>query len=110
MLKQYSLKLTLCAGAMFILSACATTVDTAPELATADKAAAAVVEAPAPAPVESTTAVASDEMVCKRQAVVGSNFKRKVCMTSQQWQDLENQSRQTTGDIQRRGGAPGTTN
>jgi len=52
---------------------------------------------------------ADGKMVCKRQSVVGSNFKRKICMTQNQWEQMQAESQKTTGDIQRRKG-PGTSN
>ena len=58
---------------------------------------------------KNVTKSADGEMVCKRQAVVGSNFKRKICMTQDQWEQMQAESQKTTGDIQRRQG-PGVTN
>ena len=54
--------------------------------------------------------VVEDKEVCKRQPVLGSRFNRSVCLKQSQWDALEDDGRHTTREIQRRGGAPGTTN
>lgn len=125
------LKLALQAGAIIVVTACASTTDsasTATATATSTAAAAAAETETAVAAENKTlrqtaietadelsatknvTTSADGNVVCKRQAVIGSNFKRKICMTKAQWDQLEEESRQTTGDIQRRGGAPGSSN
>lgn len=102
-----SLKLTLCAGAMLLLAACATsTTPTAEKVAEAETMKAVSEE------LSQTNKVAKSEdgnVICKREAVVGSNFKRKVCATAEQWKAMEESSRATTADIQRSAG-PGVTN
>ena len=52
---------------------------------------------------------ADGEMICKRQSVVGSNFKRKICATADEWAQSERASRDTVADIQRSAG-PGVSN
>ena len=42
-------------------------------------------------------------MICKRTAVVGSKFKKKVCGTPTQWAAMEGRSQNLTGEMQRRG-------
>ena len=54
--------------------------------------------------------VVEDKEICKRQPVLGSRFNRSVCLKQSQWDALENDGRRTSRNIQRRGGAPGTTN
>jgi len=57
-----------------------------------------------------TTAVSDDgKLICKRTSVVGSNFKRKVCATAEEWNARASEDRKTTEGIQRSAG-PGVTN
>ncbi|MEP4052257.1 MAG: hypothetical protein ABJN22_08430 [Litorimonas sp.] len=111
MTMKNSLKLTLCAGAMLVLAACATTSTTQETVYEAPKnqKEAAMVAAEELSATKNVTKSADGEVVCKRQAVVGSNFKRKVCLTQDQWDAEAAASQKTTGDIQRRKG-PGVTN
>lgn len=44
-----------------------------------------------------------NEVVCRRTQVIGSRFTRRVCATRKEWADLAKRSRETTGEIQRRG-------
>lgn len=123
------LKLALQAGAIIVVTACASTTDSASTATATSTAAAAAAETETAVAAENktlrqtaietadelsatknVTTSADGNVVCKRQAVIGSNFKRKICMTKAQWDQLEEESRQTTGDIQRRGGAPGSSN
>lgn len=61
---------------------------------------------------QTKTSVKSDDgkIICKRTTVIGSNFKRKVCATANEWEARAVQDKKTTGDIQRGGTAPGTSN
>ena len=112
------LKLALCTAGAVTLTACATT-DTE-SVATATTTPAAVEKVAEPQTVTETASAlsatngvstsADGNIKCKRQAVIGSNFKRKVCMTQAQWNQIEEESRSTAENIQRRGGAPGGTN
>lgn len=58
------------------------------------------------------TASADDETrtICKREAVVGSKFKKKICATQDVWDARAAADRATAGNIQRGGQAPGTSN
>ncbi|MEM9310158.1 MAG: hypothetical protein AAGA34_01815 [Pseudomonadota bacterium] len=44
-----------------------------------------------------------DEIICRREAVIGSKFKKKICATRAEWQTLADRSRDTTQQFQRRG-------
>ncbi|MEM1196587.1 MAG: hypothetical protein AAGH57_10825 [Pseudomonadota bacterium] len=44
-----------------------------------------------------------DEIICRREAVVGSKFKKKICATRAEWQTLADRARDTTHEFQRRG-------
>lgn len=107
-----TLKLSLCAGAMVVLAACASTADTKEAVtyeAPKNQKEVAILTANELSATKNVTKSADGEMVCKRQAVVGSNFKRKICMTQDQWDQSAAESRATTDGIQRRKG-PGVTN
>jgi hypothetical protein len=67
------------------------------------------------APVETTATPAETEAanddnkrVCRRVALIGTRMKKKVCATRKEWRDMAEQSRKTTGDIQRNGQSPGS--
>lgn len=45
----------------------------------------------------------SEKVICRRTAVIGSKFKKKICGTKKQWETLENRSEETTRTWQRRG-------
>jgi len=91
-----SLKMMLCAGAVFVLTACAATPESTPTNTAQAATEKPVVVAPtvevAPVTTPETTAktASSDaKQICKRQSVVGTNFKKKVCATAEQWQASE---------------------
>lgn len=44
-----------------------------------------------------------DKIICRRTAVVGSKFKKKMCGTKKQWETLSNRGTDTTREFQRRG-------
>lgn len=91
LLSEISLKrAALTAMAAFALSACATADTTSP--AAADT----VVEADA-----AVKTAEGDDVVCKRQAVVGSKFTRKICATREDWAETERNSREATELLQR---------
>ncbi|MEM1196586.1 MAG: hypothetical protein AAGH57_10820 [Pseudomonadota bacterium] len=54
-------------------------------------------------PVEEAQKDRDDEIICRREAVVGSKFKKKICATRAEWQTLAERSRDTTQQFQRRG-------
>lgn len=117
--KNY-LKVALCGGAMIALAACAATPKTT-DMATAESAEAVVYAEPQNdkeaailaandlSATKNVTKSADGKIRCKREAVVGSNFKRKICMTQAQWDQMAAESQKRTGDIQRRKN-PGTSN
>ena len=40
------------------------------------------------------------EQICKRQAIVGSKFKRKICGTKEDWENVETRARQSARNVQ----------
>lgn len=44
-----------------------------------------------------------DEIICRREAVIGSKFKKRICATRKEWQTLAERSRDTTQELQNRG-------
>ncbi|WP_298469580.1 hypothetical protein [uncultured Erythrobacter sp.] len=44
-----------------------------------------------------------DKIICRRTAIVGSKFKKKICGTKKQWETLANRGAETTREFQRRG-------
>ena len=112
MIKFTYLLSPLCMGAILVLGACATAPIAekeaeVPETTVEAQSTKAIAEKLTQ--TRTTVKSADGKMICKRQAVVGSNFKRKICATAEQWEASAEESRRTTGDIQRRAGA-GVTN
>lgn len=107
-----AMKLSFCAGAIVVLAACASTPEpkeTVVYEAPKTQQEKAILTANELSATKNVTKSADGKMVCKRQAVVGSNFKRKICMTQTQWEQMATESRSTTEGIQRRKG-PGVNN
>lgn len=44
-----------------------------------------------------------DKIICRRTAVIGSKFKKRICGTKKQWESLANRATETTREFQRRG-------
>ena len=44
------------------------------------------------------------KMICKRTAVIGSKFKKRICATKYEWEKLRERSRDTTAEFQRNKG------
>jgi len=44
-----------------------------------------------------------DKVVCRRTAVIGSRFTKRLCATKKEWDALEARGRETTQNWQRRG-------
>lgn len=62
--------------------------------------------------VEASEAVAEVEVeekddenriICKRTAVIGSKFKKRICGTAKEWETMSQRAEDTTKDFQRRG-------
>lgn len=69
-------------------------------------------QAPAPASGQAQAApqksAPGDEIICEKQAVIGSRLaKKKVCMTRAQWADMRLQDRQEVERVQVQRGAKG---
>ena len=89
--------------ALFALSACATT-NTTTANATADAKTEVAGEM-----ATKTAENNSGDMICKRQTVVGSNFKKKICATQAEWDARAEADRKATQNLQR-AKAPGVSN
>lgn len=44
-----------------------------------------------------------DKVICRRTAVVGSRFKKRICGTRREWATLRARGKDTTRDMQRAG-------
>jgi len=116
MLNKFILKaVPLTVGFMF-LGACATTDSSAASVKSA-AASEKLTEAEKTKDVadqltstKTTTKSADGKMICKRTSVVGSNFKRKVCATAEQWQATSDASRENVGNMQRGPTGPAGSN
>ncbi len=55
--------------------------------------------------VEDTESVEDedDKIICRRTAVIGSKFKKKMCGTAKQWRTMAAQGRDTAKEFQRLG-------
>lgn len=80
--------------AMLGLGACATSAPTTPS------AAVAPVVAKAEPTAQMADADDAGEQICKRQAIVGSKFKRKICGTKEHWENVETRARQSARNVQ----------
>ena len=124
-MRHFNLATTALASLSFcVLSACATTEK--PAVATAAAAVPAVAVAPtiaktteadtravAKTTTEATTQSAKEDgsrKVCKRRLVPGSNLRKKVCATVDEWNALRENSRSATHAIKRKGATAGTGN
>lgn len=70
----------------------------------ADQAGTQAAPTSAEAPVDTAEKADSDDkIICRRTAIVGSKFKKKICGTKKQWETLANRGSDTTRDLQRSG-------
>lgn len=107
MILKTTLKAMALTSGLLLLSACSTTSTPSAEKVAEAKTAKEVSEN---LTQTRTTAKSADgKMVCKRTTVVGSNFKRKVCATQEEWDARAEADRKTTDGIQRSKG-PGVSN
>ncbi|MEL6687811.1 MAG: hypothetical protein AAFP97_09325 [Pseudomonadota bacterium] len=84
------------------LTACATTsAPTSSTTATVAEATTETMGATEKAVETAQNDLDPNRQVCKRTKVVGSNFKKKICRTANEWEALEQQSREATERIQR---------
>lgn len=44
-----------------------------------------------------------DKIICRRTAVVGSKFKKRICGTKKQWEEMAQRGRDNTLEFQQRG-------
>ena len=112
MILKTSIKLMLSAGAVMTLAACAATPKSTEAVTYAEpqnQKEAAILAANELSATKTVTKSADGNVKCKMEPVVGSKFRRKICMTQDQWDQMAAESQKTTGDIQRRKG-PGVSN
>lgn len=95
---KYLMKLSLAASCAVVLAACASTTDMASNSSTSEVSSMSKASVPATEKVAS----AEEEKVCKRYAVSGSNFKRKVCKTEAEWAAEREASKRGAAEFQRR--------
>ncbi len=55
------------------------------------------------APDEAEEAEDKDRVICRRTAVVGSKFKKKLCGTQEMWDQMSARGRDATAEFQRKG-------
>ncbi|GLQ19565.1 hypothetical protein ACFFUB_14165 [Algimonas porphyrae] len=85
-------------GTTLLLTACAT-VETAETTETVQTASAENVVKPQ---TFSSTVVDGDGVICKYRDVTGSNFRRKMCGTAEEWAAIEEEARKAVEKVQRR--------
>ncbi len=62
-----------------------------------------------PAPVTQAAAAVEpevdedDKIICRKTAVIGSRFKKRVCATKHEWETLRKRSRDNADEMQRKG-------
>lgn len=44
-----------------------------------------------------------DRLICRRTAIIGSKFKKRICATAEEWETLSRRGQDTTKEFQRRG-------
>jgi hypothetical protein len=94
-------------AALLGLSACATP---ATQTASAPAAEAKASMTPTTTKTETASAGNATKQVCKREAVVGSKFKKKICATQDVWDARATADRAKAESIQRGGGSVGSSN
>ena len=100
MLKTSILKIVPLTAGLMMLTACATASSPSPEKIAEAQSAKEVSEKLTQ--TRTTTKSADGKMICKRTTVVGSNFKRKICATADEWDARAAADRETVDGIQRR--------
>lgn len=45
----------------------------------------------------------NNRVICRRTAIIGSNFKRRLCATREEWENLSQRSQETTRELQKSG-------
>ena len=79
------------------------------ELATAIAATLLAMQAQPTAQAESAEAAQAEEqadankIICRRTAITGSKFKKKICGTKKEWETLAQRGAKDTRELQRRG-------
>ena len=82
-MRVFVFALGLTTSAALMLTACTTAAETAPRTATRAAPVQVAASGPAAAPQD-----ASEEKICKRMTVMGSNFPKKVCSTAAEWEAM----------------------
>jgi len=55
------------------------------------------------APAAKEEAEDEDKIICRRTAIVGSRFKKRICGTQKEWESMSRRSRDATQGMQRSG-------
>lgn len=63
--------------------------------------------ASAPPPAAKTEKPSKDNLICKREAVLGSRMPRKVCLTPEEWDQRQQRGADALGQAQRSQPSPG---
>jgi len=100
MLLKAIIKIAAIAFGFLFLGACATTATPSPEKAAAMKSANEVAQNLSQ--TRSTATSEDGEMICKRTALAGSRFKRKICATKDEWASRAMLDKRAVESIQRR--------
>jgi len=45
----------------------------------------------------------ANEVICRRTKIVGSNFRKRICATAREWENLSRRGQATTKELQRKG-------
>ncbi|MGB3455647.1 MAG: hypothetical protein WBA35_04755 [Litorimonas sp.] len=80
-------------ASLLLLAACASTDAAVTDTARTD----ATATSPSSAPEDGVQVAEADkgEMVCRREKVTGSNFKRKICYTAEQWEAMREEAKRS---------------
>lgn len=60
-------------------------------------------ETAAPAAQQQAAVDDDDKVICRRTAIVGSRFKKRLCGTKKEWEEMRSRSRDATAGMQRSG-------
>jgi hypothetical protein len=93
--------------ASLLMSVQAAPPPTEPEPPAAPEATEEVVEAvvadPAAPAVQQAAVDDDDKVICRRTAITGSRFKKRLCGTRKEWEEMRNRSKDATQGMQRSG-------
>lgn len=96
------MKLAICAGSMLVFAGCASTsvADLQAERKVQEQE--AVKTANLLTGTKNVTVSEDGNTICKRQEIAGSRFKRKICLTAEEWEKLATENRANFTHLHRR--------